>query len=182
MDKINHRGQRVGILIDAQNLYHAAKNIHGSKVNFQNIVNDCVAGRDLIRAIAYVINTDSTVEQNFFEALLKMGIETKIKDIQVFSSGTKKADWDVGLAIDAIKLAPKLDVIILATGDGDFIHLVEYLQTTFGCKVEVAAFGKSASSMLKESADIFKDLSENPNRYLMLQRPQRSRKKPNFNE
>lgn len=166
MENLKHVGQRVGIFIDTQNLYHGAKNLYRSKVNFQNIITDILADRDLIRAIAYVINTDSVEEQNFFDALEKMGIETKIKDIQIFSSGSKKADWDVGLAIDTIRLAPKLDVVIIASGDGDFVHLVQYLQGTYGCRVEVVAFGQSASSMVKEHADEFIDLSENPSRYL----------------
>lgn len=169
MDNIKHKGQRVGILIDTQNLYHGAKNLYGAKVNFQNIITDALAGRDLIRAIAYVINTDSVEEKTFFDALGKMGIEAKIKDIQVFSSGSKKADWDVGLAIDAVRLAPKLDVIVIASGDGDFKDLVEYLQGTFGCRVEVLAFGKSASHLIKDKVDAFIDLSENPNRYLISQ-------------
>lgn len=169
MDNIKHKGQRVGILIDTQNLYHGAKNLYGAKVNFQNIIIDALAGRDLIRAIAYVINTDSAEEKTFFDALGKMGIEAKIKDIQVFSSGSKKADWDVGLAIDAVRLAPKLDVIVIASGDGDFKDLVEYLQGTFGCRVEVLAFGKSASHLIKDKVDTFIDLSENPSRYLISQ-------------
>jgi uncharacterized LabA/DUF88 family protein len=168
MENLKHKGQRVGIFIDTQNLYHGAKNLYRSKVNFQNIITDILADRDLIRAIAYVINTDSVEEQNFFDALEKIGIETKIKDIQIFSSGSKKADWDVGLAIDAIRMAPKLDVVVVASGDGDFVHLVQYLQGTFGCRVEMVAFGQSASSMIKEYADEFIDLSENPSRYLIF--------------
>ncbi len=166
MENLKHKGQRVGVFIDTQNLYHGAKNLYRSKVNFQNIITDVLADRNLIRAVAYVINTDSVEEQNFFDALGKMGIETKIKDIQIFSSGSKKADWDVGLAIDAIRLAPKLDVVIIISGDGDFVHLVQYLQGTFGCRVEAVAFGQSASSMLKEYADEFIDLSNDPSRYL----------------
>lgn len=177
-ENVKHKGQRVGILIDTQNLYHGAKNLYRAKVNFQNILTDATAGRDLIRAIAYVINTDSEVERGFFDALEKIGIETKIKDIQIFSGGSKKADWDVGLAIDAIKLAPKLDVIVIASGDGDFAHLVEYLQGTHGCRVEILAFGKSASQIIKEKVDTFVDLSENPGRYLISSAPQR--RKPRF--
>ena len=168
MENLKHKGQRVGIFIDTQNLYHGAKNLYRSKVNFQNIITDVLAERNLIRAVAYVINTDSVEEQNFFDALGKIGIEAKIKDIQIFSSGSKKADWDVGLAIDAIRLAPKLDVVIIASGDGDFVHLVQYLQGTFGCRVEVVAFSQSASSMVKEYADEFIDLSNDPSRYLIF--------------
>jgi uncharacterized LabA/DUF88 family protein len=159
--------QRVGVFIDAQNLYHSGKNLYHSKVNFGQIVKDAVDGRKLVRALAYVISTESGEENAFFDALTKAGIETKVKDLQIFSSGAKKADWDVGMAIDAVRLAPKLDSIILLTGDGDFVPLVEYLQMNLGCQVEVVSFGKSTSAKLIEATDNFMDLDEAPNKYLM---------------
>src|SRR3989338_5857944 len=146
MSVIKHKEQRVGIFIDTQNLYHSSKNLYNSKVNFGQIVKDALAGRRLVRAVAYVITTESGEEKGFFEALEKVGIETKTKNLQIFAGGAKKADWDVGLAVDAIKLAPKLDTVIIISGDGDFIPLVEYLQINEGCQVEVIAFGKSASA------------------------------------
>ncbi len=167
MSVIKHQGQRVGMFIDAQNLYHSAKNLYHGKVNFGQVVKDAVAGRELIRVIAYVITTEAGDETNFFEALTKMGIEIKTKDLQVFWGGAKKADWDVGLAVDAIRMAPKLDTVILATGDGDFAPLVEFLRNSFGCQVEVVSFGKSTSSALKEATDDFFDLCENPRKYLL---------------
>ncbi len=166
MSIIKHKEQRVGIFIDAQNLYHSAKNLYHSKVNFGQIVKDALDGRRLVRAIAYVISTESGEEAAFFDALVKMGIETKIKGLQIFSSGAKKADWDVGLAIDAVKLSHKLDVVIIIAGDGDFIPLVEYLQIQ-GCQVEVASFGKSTSAKLIEATDHFMDLDENSSKYLL---------------
>lgn len=167
MSVIKHKDQRVGIFIDTQNLYHSAKNLYHARVNFDQVVKDALADRRLIRATAYVITTESGDEKNFFEALEKMGIEAKTKDLQIFSGGSKKADWDVGLAIDAVKLAPKLDAVILVTGDGDFVPLVEYLQMNEGCQVEVVTFGKSASGKLKEATDDFIDLDKNPGRYLL---------------
>ena len=167
MPVIKHKEQRVGVFIDTQNLYHSAKNLYHANVNFGALVKEVVAGRSLIRAIAYVITTESGEEKGFFEALGKVGIEAKTKNLQIFGSGAKKADWDVGLAIDAVKLAPKLDSIIIISGDGDFIPLVEYLQTNEGCQVEVAAFGKSTSAKLIEAADDFTDLDQNPRRYLL---------------
>jgi uncharacterized LabA/DUF88 family protein len=163
---IKHKEQRVGVFIDAQNLYHSAKNLHRGRVNFGNVLEDALGDRQLVRAIAYVITTETGEENSFFDALNKIGIETKTKDLQIFSSGSKKADWDVGLAIDAVKLASKLDVVVLASGDGDFVPLVEYLKMN-GCQVEVITFGKSASGKLKEAADDFVDLDENPGRYVM---------------
>jgi len=168
MAAVKHKNQRVGVFIDTQNLYHSAKNLYHSKVNFGQIVKDALAGRSLIRAVAYVITTESGEEKSFFEALTKVGIETRTKNLQIFSGGAKKADWDVGLAIDAVKLAPKLDAVVLVSGDGDFVPLVEYLKTNEGCQVEVITFGKSASARLIEVADDFIDLDQNPRRYLMI--------------
>jgi uncharacterized LabA/DUF88 family protein len=167
MSVIKHKNQRVGIFIDTQNLYHCAKNIYGAKVNFDQVVKDGLAGRQLIRAVAYVITTEAGDEKNFFEALGKMGIETKTKNLQIFSGGAKKGDWDVGMAVDAIKLAPKLDAVILVTGDGDFVPLVEYLQVNEGCQVEVMSFGKASSAKLIEASDDFIDLDSNPRKYLI---------------
>jgi uncharacterized LabA/DUF88 family protein len=167
MTSIKHPAQRVGIFIDTQNLYHSAKHLYDAKVNFHNVLDEAVSDRQLVRAIAYVISTESGEEQGFFEALENMGIETRVKDLQVFSGGAKKADWDVGLAVDAIKMAPRLDAIVLVTGDGDFTTLVEYLQLNEGCQVEVISFRRSSSSDLVEIADDFTDLDENSDRYLI---------------
>src|SRR5204863_6292001 len=141
---------------------HSAKNLYHARVNFNAIMKEALGNRALIRAVAYVITTEAGDEKNFFEALGKIGIEAKTKDLQIFSGGAKKADWDVGLAVDAIKMAPKLDTVIIVSGDGDFVPLVEYLKTNEGCQVEVIAFGKSCSQKLIEAADDFIDLCENP--------------------
>jgi len=166
MGVIRHPEQRVAILIDTQNLYHSAKNLYKSKVNFGAVVKAALGGRKLIRALSYVVNTESGEEAPFFEALEKLGIEIKTKDLQIFYGGAKKADWDVGLAIDAIKLAHKVDAIVLATGDGDFIPLVEYVKSQ-GCQVEVITFGRSASSRLREAVDDFIDIDEKPSEFLI---------------
>jgi uncharacterized LabA/DUF88 family protein len=166
MTVIKHKEQRVGVFIDTQNLYHSARNLYQARVNFGAVLKDAVAGRKLVRAVAYVITTEAGDEKNFFEALSKLGIETKTKDLQIFAGGAKKADWDVGLAVDAIKMSPRLDSVVIISGDGDFIPLVEYLQT-IGVQVEVVSFGKSTSGKLREAVDDFVDLSLNPRKYLM---------------
>ena len=162
-----HKGQRVGVFVDVQNLYYSARGLYNSKVNFKEILKDAVAGRELIRAFAYVIKADVKDEENFFDALENQGYEIRAKDLQIFAGGNKKGDWDVGIAMDMIELAPKLDAVILVSGDGDFIPLVQHLQRAVGCRVDVIAFGKSASGKLKESADSFIDLDKNPRKYLI---------------
>jgi len=166
MPVIKHIGQRVAVLIDVQNLYHSAKNLYQARVNFREILKLAVAQRNLIRVFAYVVRTKTGEEKPFFEALTKLGIETRVRDLQEFYGGLKKADWDVGITIDAVKTAPGVDTIVLASGDGDFISLVEYLKNQ-GKRTEVIAFGRSASSKLKEAADEFIDLEENPEKYLL---------------
>ena len=163
---IKHIGQRVGVLIDVQNLYYSARNLYDSRVNFQEILKLAVSGRNLIRVFAYVVRTKTGEERAFFGALTKLGIETRIRDLQEFYGGQKKADWDVGIVIDAIRIAPSIDTLVLVSGDGDFVSLVEYLRNQ-GKRVEVIAFGRSASGKLKEIADEFIDLENSPKKYLL---------------
>ena len=168
--KAQYKGQRVGVFVDIQNLYYSAKYLYGQKVNFGAVLREAVQGRDLVRAIAYVIKAEAMKEQTFFDALELMGYEVKAKDLQIFPGGAKKGDWDIGIAMDAIEMAPKLDVIILVSGDGDYMELVQHLQKAMGCRVEMVAFGKSSSSKIKEASDQFVDLDRNYKRFLMPQR------------
>jgi uncharacterized LabA/DUF88 family protein len=165
MKSQQHKDQRVVVLIDTQNLYYSAKNLYQSKVDFGQVLKLAVGARKLIRAFAYVIQTKTGEEKPFFEALQDLGIETRAKELQEFYGGAKKGDWDVGIVIDAIRASTSADVIVLVSGDGDFIPLVEYLKNQ-GKRVEVLAFGRSTSSKLKEDADEFVDLGEDTKKFL----------------
>ena len=156
-----HKEQRIGILVDVSNMYHSAKNLYRKRVDFKEILREATAGRKLVRATAYAVKTESEEEAPFFGALEQQGFEVRMKDLQIFAGGAKKADWDVGITVDAIKLGSKLDVIVLVTGDGDFLPLVKYLQNTTGCLVEMMAFRQTASSKLIEEVDDFTNLSDN---------------------
>lgn len=156
----------MAILIDVQNMYHSAKNLYKAKVNFAEILRLAVSGRQLIRAFAYVVRTKTGEEKPFFEALIKLGIETRVRDLQEYYGGLKKGDWDVGISIDAVKCINHVDVIVLVSGDGDFIQLVEYLKNQ-GVRTEIIAFGRSTSGRLKEVADEFIDLETAPVKYLL---------------
>ncbi len=187
-----YSNQRVGIFVDVQNLYHSAKNLYHGRVNYAELMKHLVGDRQLIRALAYVVKSEGVEPQRgaerpavrparrgaeaaeagtsaelsseaaFFEALEKAGLELRMKDLQIYAGGMKKADWDVGMAVDAIRMSEFLDVIILVTGDGDFIPLVDYLKWGAGRLVEVAAFRRSASSKIQEAADRFVSIEEIP--------------------
>lgn len=154
-----HSAQRVAVFVDIQNMYYSAKNLYKKKVNFGEILRLAIGDRKLVRAIAYVIKADVEQEGNFFEAIHKQGYEVKAKDLQVFLGGAKKGDWDVGIAMDVMRMAPKVDVIVLVSGDGDFKDLFEHVKS-LGCRAEMIAFKKTASSRLLEEADQFTDLDQ----------------------
>jgi len=172
---IKPKEQRIEVLIDVQNLYHSARNLYQARVNFGEILKKAIASRKFIRAFAYVVRTKTGEEKPFFEALTNLGIETRVRDLQEFYGGQKKADWDVGIVIDAIRTSQNVDVIVLCSGDGDFIPLVEYLKNQ-GKRVEVMAFGRTTSLKLKEAADEFLDIEEDLAKFLLIQKSS-SRKK-----
>jgi len=161
-----HPGQRVAVLVDAQNLYHTAQSIYSRNIDYASLLEGAVDGRQLTRAIAYVIRADAPEEETFFEALFDIGFETKIKDIKRFSDGSKKADWDVGMSLDAVTLANHVDAIVLCTGDGDFSRLCSHLRHE-GVKVEVMAFEASTAEELIDAADDFEDLAGDSETYLL---------------
>lgn len=159
--------QRVVVLIDTQNMYHSAKHLYGAHLNFGRLVEMIVGNRSLTRAIAYVATSKGGEEKGFLGALVASGIDLRSKDVIEFASGERKADWDVGMAIDAVRMSDKVDCVVLVTGDGDFVPLVEYLQNR-GVIVEVAAFAESTSKMLREAADEYFDISSHPDELLLI--------------
>jgi len=168
MTKSGHKDQRIGVFVDVQNMYYSAKHLYNSKANFRTILREAISGRKLIRAIAYVIKADVKDENTFYDALEEMGFEVKSKDLQVFYGGAKKGDWDVGIAMDVMRLAPKLDTIVLISGDGDFSDLLEHAKS-LGCRTEVLAFGRTTSHRLKEVTDLFIDFDKS-RKYLLTKK------------
>tara|TARA_Y100000034_G_scaffold22546_2_gene26000 strand:- start:6864 stop:7526 length:663 start_codon:yes stop_codon:yes gene_type:complete len=166
MNKLQHKEQRVLVLFDVQNMYYSARNMFNAKVNFHEILKKAVSGRKLIRAIAYVIKADMRDENKFHDALQGIGIEVKMKGLQTFITGTKKGDWDIGIAMDAVRLSNKVDTVVLISGDGDFKDLLSYLKS-HGCRTEVIAFSKTSSRLIKDEADDFFDLGSDMKKYLL---------------
>ena len=157
---VKNPDQRVAVLVDVQNLYYSAKNLYRARVNFKNLLQLVMHNRILVRAIAYVINADESKENEFFEAVNNAGFEVKEKPLQIFLGGAKKGDWDIGIAMDAIRLGNKVDSIILVSGDGDFQPVVNYLQQSLGCLVEVVAFKRTANNELMAMADDFINIED----------------------
>lgn len=160
------KNHRVGIFVDVSNMYHSAKNLYKARVNFAELLKLTTANRELVRAIAYVIKSDTEEEKAFFGALEKAGYELKSKDLQIFPGGMKKGDWDVAIAIDAITLSKLVDVVVIVSGDGDYEPLVDYLKFN-GTIVEVAGFQRSTSARLIEVANNFLNLEDVKDKVLL---------------
>ncbi|MBU0666604.1 MAG: NYN domain-containing protein [Nanoarchaeota archaeon] len=163
-----HDNQRVAVFVDVQNMYYSAMNLYKTKVNFESILRTAVSNRKIIRAFAYVIEADVKGEKNFHDRLTKIGFEVKSKELQIFYGGAKKGDWDVGIAMDVLRMAPKVDTIVLVSGDGDFADLLKYVKS-LGCRAEVISFGKTTSSRLLPETDDFIDMSKDTKKFLIKQ-------------
>ena len=155
----------VAVFVVMQNIYYGAKNaLKKKKVDFRKLLTLAVRGRKLYRAIVYLVDLDRVNQDNFIYVLRNLGYEVKLKEPKKFYNWDRveyKADWDMGIAIDAITLAErgKIDVIVLMSGDGDFVHLINFLKAK-GIKVEVAAFKSITAKELICAADDFIDLEE----------------------
>lgn len=165
------KNQRVGVFIDVQNMYYSARNLFDRKVNFGNVVKKLTGDRQLIRSRAYAISTKTGENRPFLDALAGIGIEVVEKELLEYFGGNKKGDWDVGITVDAIRMSDALDVIILVSGDGDFVPLVEYLKS-MGKIVEVGSFRQTTSTRLVEAVgqDLYTDLAKNKRSFLIPER------------
>ncbi len=146
--------QRIAVFIDVQNMFYSAMNIFGKKLDFEQVLRKIIRGRKCVRALAYIVQSPDVDQSKFLEFLDKIGVEVKKKPLKIRPDGTSKGDWDMGIAIDSINIAPKADVIALVSGDGDFAVLVEKLKA-LGAKVEVYSFPASTAETLRESADYY---------------------------
>ena len=172
---LNTKARRIGVFIDVQNMYYSARNLFQQKVHFANIVTQCTGDAQLVRALAYTITTEEGLEEAFLNALRSEGIEVMSKDLLEYHSGTKKGDWDVGITIDIVRMLDMLDVVVLVSGDGDFEPLVHYIKSR-GRIAHVASFRESTSTRLVQSVDMYTNLSEFPELFLIPDKKRVSKK------
>ncbi|MEP0813670.1 MAG: NYN domain-containing protein [bacterium] len=151
-------GQRVAVFIDVQNMFYSAKHQYNRKIDFAKLLNFIVNGRNLTRAIAYVIQAGEVDQTSFLNFLKLNGFEVRSKELKVRPDGSSKGDWDMGMALDCLMLCDRVDIIALVTGDGDFSELVNALKAR-GSRVEVYGFPMNTSEELKKAATEFTALN-----------------------
>lgn len=152
--------KRIGVFLDLSNISASAMTFFGVRVNFYELLQSITGDRQLISAIAYCVHSEGEAEDisGFYEQLKHIGFRLRTKVCKVYPDGSRKGDWDVGIAADTMVLAPKLDVAVIVSGDWDFYDLIEPLHS-HGCSVEVYSFRQSTAIELREAADKYVDLS-----------------------
>ena len=145
---------RVGVFVDVQNMFYAAKDRFGRRVDYIKLLDLIVGPRYLMVAYAYVVQIPEINQSSFLSLLEHNGYTIKSKDLRLRGDGSAKGDWDVGIAVDVVSMLGSLDVVILASGDGDFCPLAELIKQQ-NKRVEVVAFEHNTSMDLQQIADQF---------------------------
>lgn len=156
--------QRVGLFVDTQNLYYTARDHYRRQVDYERLLQAAVRGRRLVQATAYVVEREGEATAFAFVTKLSvLGYRVRRKITRLHqgadSSRMLNGDWDMGIAADIVRSWKHLDVIVLASGDGDFVPILELAQEQ-GCRTEVIAFKETASQALMDAVDRFQHIPE----------------------
>ncbi len=152
--------ERLALFVDSQNLYYSARMGYAAKVNYEKLLKLITENRKLVKAYAYIVQPPEGDVKPFATSLERIGYIVKIKDVRTRSDGSAKANWDMGIALDILGIMDRIDTIVLASGDGDFAPLVDFIKAQ-NKRVEIFAFAENTAYDLKEKADKFQPLGEN---------------------
>lgn len=152
--------EKIALFVDSQNLYYSARMGYAAKVNYEKLLRLITGNRNLIKAYAYIVQPPEGDVKPFATSLERIGYLVKIKDVRTRSNGSAKANWDMGIALDILGILDRVDTIVLASGDGDFMPLVDFIKGK-NKRVEIFAFSENTAYDLKEKADRFEPLGEN---------------------
>ena len=145
----------VVVLVDVQNIYYTTKQAHNCNFDYNEFWRQVTANRRVVKAIAYAIDRGDEKQRQFQNILRAIGFEVKLKPFIQRADGTAKGDWDVGITLDAMEYAKVSDIVVLASGDGDFDLLVNKIHRDFDALVEVYGVTKFTSVALVNSAAKF---------------------------
>jgi uncharacterized LabA/DUF88 family protein len=152
--------EKIALFVDSQNLYYSARMGYAAKVNYEKLLRLITGNRNLVKAYAYIVQPPDGDVRPFATSLEHIGYIVKTKDVRTRANGSAKANWDMGIALDILGMLDAVDTIVLASGDGDFVPLVDFIKSK-NKRVEIFAFPENTAYDLKEKADRFEPLSEN---------------------
>lgn len=152
--------ETIALFVDSQNLYYSARMGYAAKVNYEKLLRLITGTRNLVKAYAYIVQPPEGDVKPFATSLERIGYIVKTKDVRTRANGSAKANWDMGMALDILGTLDRVDTIVLASGDGDFVPLVDFVKAK-NKRVEIFAFPDNTAYDLKERADRFEPLGEN---------------------
>jgi len=147
--------EKVSIFVDVQNIYYTTKQSYNCHFNYNAFWDKATSNREIVTAIAYAIDRRDEKQKQFQNILRRIGLEVKLKPFIQRLDGSAKGDWDVGITLDVIEYAERSDVVILASGDGDFDLLVNKIKNNFGISVEIYGVRPLTAEALIRSASRF---------------------------
>ncbi|WP_051234242.1 NYN domain-containing protein [Halomonas halocynthiae] len=147
--------KNVVLLIDVQNLYYTARQTYGKHVNYNTLWAMATQGRHVDKAFAYAIDRGDTRQRQFQNILRGIGFEMRLKPFIQRADGSAKGDWDVGITLDAMRYGSSADIVVLASGDGDFAMLADALREEHNVEVEVYGVAALTAAALMRSATRF---------------------------
>jgi uncharacterized LabA/DUF88 family protein len=147
--------EKVILLVDVQNIYYTTKSVHNCNFDYNQFWAEATANRQVVKAIAYAIDRGDEKQMQFQNILRAIGFEVKLKPYIQRADGSAKGDWDVGITIDAMEYAKQADVVVLASGDGDFDLLAKKIRLDYKAIVEVYGVAQLTAASLIEAASKF---------------------------
>jgi len=147
--------EKVAVFVDVQNIYYTTKQFHNCHFNYNAFWAKVTSNREVVKAIAYAIDRGDKKQRQFQNILRGIGFELKLKPFIQRSDGSRKGDWDVGITLDVMEYAKEADVVVLASGDGDFDLLLQKAKKDFGVSAEVYGVAQLTAASLIHSASKF---------------------------
>jgi len=151
---------RIALFVDVQNIYYTTRDTYGRQFDYRKLWAELGARGEVAHAIAYAIARDDDRQKKFQSALRHIGFEVKLKPYIARKDGSSKGDWDVGITIDVLEIAPRVDAVTLLSGDGDFGMLMRKVATAHGTRTEVYGVRELTARSLIESVDAFHPIDE----------------------
>ena len=146
---------RVAVFVDVQNIYYTVKDQYNSHFDYSTFFREVTSGRKLVKAIAYAIDRGDSQQIQFQNILREIGFEVKLKPFIHRTDGSAKGDWDVGISLDMVEYGAHADLLVLASGDGDFTSVVQKLLDEYDVTVDVYGVQGLTASSLKQAASSF---------------------------
>lgn len=153
--------EKIGIFVDVQNVYYTTKEAFGCGFDYNAFWKEATLDKKVVCAFAYAINRGDEKQLRFQNMLRAIGFEVRLKQYIQRKDGSSKGDWDVGITIDMLEWADKVDSMILVSGDGDFAILVDALRKKHNVEVTVYGAEKLTAQALIVSANAFRPIKGN---------------------